>query len=555
MKHENVMRGISCSGVYKAVMLASVAAIAGCGGGDGADQSASTTLLSQSKKIVNGGGSTVVVARPADQCAALVGTTIAVDEFALSTRGAVITGAALQAASAQNGLPEYCQVTGSVLAASLADPPINFQLNLPTTWNQKALQFGGGGFNGVVVTGTGNVNHSPDSTPKPLQKGYMTFGGDSGHTGGTGEFGLNAQALANYSGESVKRTRDVAVAIGKRYYGTLPQRTYYVGGSKGGHEALVAAQRYGADYAGVIAYYPASQNQALVLDWFRTWEAAYRSPGGFLNDAKRQLLKTAVLDSCDALDGVKDGIVANTEACGAAFDVNKLRCPGGQDTGDSCLSDAQIKTLNTAATPMQFAFPLANGVTSNGPYPIYLGGDGSVLFGPVPEFTAYGFLAEYVIRYFIQQNPASTTMGFDYRAWQPRVEQISQMYDASDPNLDVFKANGGKMLIVQGTTDMLVPTAMTTAYFNQVQDRYHGTTKSFVRYFVQPGFGHSTGYFDMKWDSLSALEAWAEQGQAPSNPVAASGQRTLPLCEYPLWPKYMGSGDPNDANSFNCVKK
>jgi len=558
--------------------------LSGCGGGGSPAPGTSANALPRADMlaaVVSAQESPYVVQNAKERCQALLGTQIPMVEIGLPSRGAVVTSAILKDADAGAGLPEHCQVQASVLAAGLLDYSLMLQANLPTTWNRKALQFGGGGFNGVLslADGTGNFIHAPTTTPKPLAQGYLTFGSDGGHQGTpfTGEFAMNAEALANYAGESVKRTHDAALAVARRYYQAAPSRTYYHGGSKGGHEGLVAAQRYASDYDGVVAYYPASQNQALVLNWFRMWEAAWRQPGGSLTRAKRQLLHTRVLEACDSADGIADGIVANLAACDAAFSVDALRCEGGADTGDTCMSDTQIATLKTAAVAMRFAFPLANGVTTNGPYPVFTGGDldswleetllnlpGGVLLGltgvTVPNLEAttgtglassYGIFTDNVIRYFIQQNPASTTYGFDYRAWQPRVEQISRLYDASNPDLDALRARGGKLIVVQGTTDMLVPHTMTTAYFKTVQQRYGGNTKSFARYFVQPGFGHSGGYFNMTWDSLAALEAWVERGQAPSNPVAVSGDRAMPLCEFPTWAKYTG-GDPKLATSFAC---
>ena len=243
----------------------------------------------------------------------------------------------------------------------------------------------------------------------------------------------------------MKRTRDAALAIGKQYYRTPSERIYYAGGSKGGHEGLVAAQRYGADYDGVIAYYPANQNQAMVLSWFDMWRRAYLQPGGALNLAEQQFLQSEVLERCDTLDGVADGVVSNLKGCETAFSVDALRCPDGGDTGDACFSDTQIATLRAAASPMQFAFPLANGVTSMGPYPVFLGGDVTgILFSPlgVGEATGYYGLADGVVRYFIQQDSSATLAGFDYRDWQPRVEQISRMYDATSTDVEAFRQKG-----------------------------------------------------------------------------------------------------------------
>jgi hypothetical protein len=501
----------------------------------------------------------ISVAAAATQCPALAGSSVPASAFGLATSGATVTTAALVPAVAASGAslatPEYCKVTGSISAANAADPPILFQLNMPTQWNVKTLQFGGGGFNGTVVTGVDNITHAPSTSATPLQRNYATFGGDSGHQAvglPRGDFALNAQALANYAGESVKRTRDAAVALMNTYYKAAPQKTYYAGESKGGHEGLVATQRYASDYDGVIAYYPADQNQAMVLSWDRMYQAANNVPGAALNAAKQALLKASVLSACDALDGVADGIVSNLSACSATFAVNSLRCPGGADTGDTCLSDLQINTLITAATPMQFAFPLANGLTHIGPYPVLNGGD---LFGIMG---AYGYFDGDVISYFIQQSASAPSANFDYRPWQSRVQFISNLYDSTNPNIDAFKAKGGKLILVQGTTDMLVTHVTTTEQVERMSARYGSDLKAFVRYYVVPGHAHGDGDFIPRWDALSALESWAEAGTAPTNPVGtdaatATAGRSRPLCEYPAWPKYNGSGDVNSAASFTCV--
>lgn len=509
----------------------------------------------------------------ADTCRTLAGFLVPMADIALPTRGAVVTSAELKPASVS--APEYCETKGYVLAFNPADPPIGFQLNLPTAWNGHAFQFGGAGLNGLVITGLGNVPHAPTGAPTPLAQGYVTFGDDSGHTGTplTGEFGLNEQALANYGGESVKRSRDTAVAVMRQYYGVGPRLTYFAGGSKGGHEALVAAQRYGADYDGIIAYYPANQNQAMVISWFRLWKAAFRREGGSLSAAQLAEVQDEVLRRCDRLDGARDEIVSDLERCDQTFEPDLLRCEGEGDA--TCLSDLQLDTLTKGTRPLRFTRPLANGVRSIGPYPVFQGGDLSVWFddtgtadkvsqaflgSPTPvkpslggAATSYGIFTDQVIRYFIQQNPASTTLGFDYRDWLPRVEHLSRLLDATDPNLDSFAAGGGKLLLVQGSTDMLVPHQQTTAYYKRVRERYGAGLSDFLRYYIVPGFAHAGGDFNMTWDSVAAIERWVTQGEPPTDPVTRAGGRSRPLCEYPAWPRYRSRGDMDRASSFACM--
>lgn len=502
----------------------------------------------------------ITVANPAGSCNALAGTTVPAASIGLPTRGAAITSAALQARDVATGTPEYCQVQGEILAANAADPAIRFQLNLPSQWNVKALQYGGGGFNGTLITGLAVISSGPSDIPTPLAKGYATYGDDAGHQTPGGTFFLNDQAAANYSGESVKRTRDTAMALLQSYYKAPPWKVYYQGASKGGQEGLYAAQRHAGDFDGVIAYYPALRIPSLTLAWHRMWQPAYRTPGGYPNPAKQALVKAKVMEACDLLDGLADGIVSNTVGCAATFDVGALRCPEGADTGDSCLSDAQINTFQTAASPMEFAFPMANGVTSIGGFPAYQGGELYTWLDAAGTGTAvasYGFF-DGIIKFYYYKDAAAISDGFDYRDWRPRVEEMSRDFDVSNPNLDTFRQRGGKLLMVQGTTDMLAPDSLATAYYKSLSDRYAADLPTFMRYYVVPGFGHGWGDFQSTWDSLSALEAWAERGEAPTNQItvdanAATRGRARPLCEYPAFPRYNGSGAPNLAASFNCV--
>ena len=104
----------------------------------------------------------------------------------------------------------------------------------------------------------------------------------------------------------------------------------------------------------------------------------------------------------------------------------------------------------------------------------------------------------------------------------------------------------------------MVPESMTTRYFESLARRYGQELTSFARYYVVPGYGHGNGAFNLSWDSLAALDAWVEAGTAPITPIAVdanpgSGGRQRPLCNYPAWPRYRGSGDPGRAENFECA--
>jgi feruloyl esterase len=423
---------------------------------------ACAAILSLSGRQAKAADADMLVDDAARRCAGLGAMKAPASAFALPTGSAVVTEALLIAPDSTTAAPEYCRVRATIAAAQASDPSILYQVNLPTRWNFKTVLYGGGGLNGVLIEATGAFK-AGDGLTSALARGYVTYGSDSGHQTPGNSFYENAQATANYSHEAVKRTKDLTTAFVDAYYGKSARRNYQIGGSKGGQEGLQAAQRYYADFNGVVSYYPAAQSQSLNLAWNRLWHYAFNTPGGALNTAKQALLARAVLAACDTLDGVADGLVSDTAGCRKAFNVTSLRCPGGVDTGNACLSDPQIAALNAAATPLYFAFPMPNGVESVGPWPAFILGDLETWFGDGTAGTQQGFYRATSVR-----PEAITSAGIDYQIWKANVEPRAKLYDASNPDIDGFKARGGKLLIVQGTTDMLVPTAMTTRYVRPI---------------------------------------------------------------------------------------
>lgn len=502
---------------------------------------------------------TSVAAQPdmAARCAAMGDAAVGADAIALPSSGVSMESAEFVGDAATG----YCALTGAVVSPDPADPPVRFRVNLPADWNGKAVQFGGGGFDGQLITAEGAITNAPEDSA-PLGRGYVTFGSDGGHTGQSafdGSFGMNAMARANYLGASVKRTHDAADALVAQFYGAAPNRVYFAGGSKGGHEALVAAQRYGADYDGVISYYPA---QLLTPVWHRIWTAAYGEPGNALNPAQQALLKDAVMQSCDALDGLEDAIVSDMKACHAAFDVTTLQCREGDEGADSCLTEGQIAALRVAGEPVELGYDIPSGVTHMGPFPVFTGGDLAGFYldanGTDGTKTAYYGFNSGVYRYFVMENPDATLDDFVEAEWKDEIEALFPLWEAKNPDIDTFRAGGGKLILVQGTTDMAVPPAETDHYFESLAARYGSDVDSFVRYYVMPGFGHGHGTYTMKWDALAALDRWVEGGVAPGQPAVIdmaeeTAGRTRPLCRYPAYPRYDGAGDPRLAASFTCV--
>ena len=249
-----------------------------------------------------------------------------------------------------------------------SSPNLEFEVNLPAAWNRRALQMGGGGYDGSLVTGLTLYANQTPNTDTPLKQGYVTLGSNGGHKGKPGfdgSFGMDDEALLNFGKQSVKKAHDAAMSVIQKAYGQRPARFYFIGGSQGGHEALDAAARYPQDYDGVVAQYPAYNVTMLHLGSLNVGKALYADGGaGWINPQKTKLIGEAVYAKCDELDGAKDGIISNVAGCNAAFDVSTLRCPNGADTGDTCLSDAQIGTVRAINSSYKPGVTIAGRIAS-----------------------------------------------------------------------------------------------------------------------------------------------------------------------------------------------
>ncbi|MCC7461627.1 MAG: tannase/feruloyl esterase family alpha/beta hydrolase [Gammaproteobacteria bacterium] len=508
----------------------------------------------------------------AGDCAGLQDLAIPARSIGLPTGGAVVQ-AAVAVAAGEPGNPngDYCRVNGIVRPHDPNSPFMQFQVNLPLDWNGRALQFGGGAYDGTLVTGLGAFVMQPGDVPNALKQGYVTLGSDGGHQSGPGfdgRFGLNDEALINYGQQSVKKTHDAAVAILRAAYGREPRRFYFIGGSQGGHEALDAAARYPQDYDGVVAHYPAYNVTLLHLGSLNVGRALYQNGGaGWMNAAKTRRITGAVYASCDGLDGARDGIIADVSACKAAFDVTTLRCADGSDAGDDCLSDAQLAAVRQITSEYSPGFAVA-GMDSFPGWPLL---DGALFrvsnFGqvrqpanPVSGEEALLYVAgDQTAKFIITRNPGLDTLAFDPAQWRTRIAAVAAIMDVSDVSLARFRARGGRILLTHGTADDFITPYNTVRYYQQ-QVRTFGQagTDAFMRFYLIPGFGHGFGPFDAKFDSLQVLRDWVEQGRAPAQLLASDGNpgvtRTRPLCDWPRWPKFTGApGTENQAASFTCT--
>lgn len=492
-------------------------------------------------------------------CAALVGAEIPASEFDLATTGAVIT-----AANWVDTTGGQCRVNGDIRAVDPYASAIKFQVNLPKNWNERALQYGGGGLNGSLRNATDPYRYQPAGQPTPLEMGFVTLGSDGGHQGGSAEFAFNDEELMNYGKWAIKKTHDVAIALIDRAYDATPKFFYYQGFSTGGAEALDAASLYADDYDGVLAGTPAYNVQMMHLGWGLVVRDAIwdNNAAGFMNTAKQNLLVDSVYAACDPIDGLADGIISDTEGCLRAFDVQSLRCADGVDTGDTCLSDAQLAAIEKLSTPQDLGIDMSgNSVAAQQPY---LNGGlltrgrfnlGTNVQNPSGQAWGTGVSNS---RYFVTKDVNTDFATFDPSQHVARIQELAQIMDVQIENFENSFQNDTKILLYTGLADDGISPYNTIQLYDRIVAKF-GPQKvdSFLKFYTVPGLSHGTGPFVPSVPLLPAVMAWVEDGVEPGTLVAADANaatagRERPICEYPTWPRFNG-GDETKATSFSCV--
>jgi hypothetical protein len=533
----------------------------------------------------------------AASCATLASHAIAPGAIGLPSGRASVTSAVLMPASAATvnsgafapALPQFCKVSGTIASRDPAAQAINFQLNLPTTWNGKALQYGGGGFNGVLITGLAPLRDAAPDDPLPIARGYATFGQDSGHQasafapGEPGAFAMNDEMLENFAFASYKKVKDAAVDIMRAYYARPPQRMYYFGGSEGGREGLTMAQRFPADYDGIVSVVP-------VINWTGLFHAFVRNQvpqhADWLQPDKTALIAKATSAACDALDGLADGVVNNYMGCQARVDLQPLRCPGGSDAGAHCLSDAELRLMRAIHSPYEFSFPIANGLTA---YPPWLYGHEDSFDGPsAPSMVRWvsGTAAPAVppdatrnstqwiygsnwIRYAVARDKNLDVRGYRPEDFRDRVQKTSALMDSTNPDLSAFVARGGKLILRENAADRAQSALMGIQYHDALVARLGAAAaERSVRLYVSPGSTHSGNSRAVAGgpavptmvDLLDPLDRWVSAGDAPAAALVQvvkgplppfAMQASRPMCRYPGYPHYIG-GDRAQASSYAC---
>jgi hypothetical protein len=477
-----IPKTVFCGGA----MLAAAALLAACGTTTGP------------KSLALGGD-------PAASCAALVAP-VASSAIGLPSGAATIDSATLVAASAltvaERGpspasritpvTPAYCKVLGRIAPLDASAPPILFQVNLPLAWNGRSVQYGGGGFNGVLITGLSLVPAGRFDQPTPLAQGYVTYGTDSGHQNVAGQppqaFALNDEALVNFAHASYKKVRDVAVALMQRAYGQAPQKLYFMGSSEGGREALTMAQRYPQDFDGIFSRVP-------VINWTGLQHAGTRNGiatfgEGWLRPAQVQLVHNAVLASCDAADGVADRIVSNpVAACSAstrpacAARRHEWRQLPERCAGAGGAHAALAVALAGAAGQRRHRVPgLGIGgegtpaFASMGGWNAWWTGTAAPTVPPQPSNGIAWFYGSGALQYFYARNPSLDVRNYRAEDFAARIAAVSQLMDSTNPDLSAFNARGGKLLMLEHMADYAQSPFAGIRYYESVVARWAATT-------------------------------------------------------------------------------
>src|SRR6266853_2552563 len=453
-----------------------------------------------------------------------------------------VPGARAGRGNSMADLPAFCRVTATLTPSSDSDIKIEVWLPLQN-WNSKFQAVGNGAW-------TGTIGYA--AMADALRRGYATSSTDPGHVGGSASFALgHPEKLIDFAYRSEHEMTVKAKAIVNAFYGSAPKYSYWNGCSAGGRQALKEAQMFPADFDGIIAGSPG-------LDWSgRSAQAvrvaqALQKEDARLSPAKQQLLHNAVVQACDALDGLKDGLIDNPAAC--KFDPKALECqsPGNND-GPGCLTSAQV------ATARLIYAPTVNSKTKRELAGLAPGSElGWTDQGWSVSARATG-LDHY--RFVGFKDPSWDVDRFNVETDVARIDEgESVALNANDPNLKPFFDRGGKLLQYHGWSDPQISALNSTEYYRRVVAALGGAGKvqGSYRLFMAPGMGHcGGGEGPNTFDMVSALEQWVEHSKAPDQIIASHStdgkvDRTRPLCPYPQVARFAGSGSSDDAANFVC---
>ena len=444
---------------------------------------------------------------------------------------------------------------------------IQFELRLPAAWNDKFLFQGGGGTDGFVAPALGSIPSQGSTATPALIRGYAVASQDGGHQGIDTSFAQDQQARLDYAYASTGQVTTVAKQIIQRFYGTPARKSYFMGCSNGGREAMMAAQRYPTEFDGIVAGNPGFRLAYAAVG--EAWDsqqfmrvAPVNAQGekivaSAFTQAELDLVSGAVLARCDARDGLEDGVINAWEQCD--FQPSILQCPAG-GAGD-CLSGEKVEVLkavfdgakNSRGNNVYASWPWDAGINTDGWRVWKLGTSQSAQ----PNAINYTMGASSLTEYFMTpHDPSFDMLHFDFDRDVEKVRQTAAINNADATFLTTFAEHGGKLIIFQGVSDPVFSAHDIRDWYRQLQRDMGSGTSGFARLFMIPGMTHcggGSGLDDI--DPLTALEQWTDQGAAPGQLVGTgtlpgdAHPRSQPICPYPLTAIYRG-GDERAAASF-----
>ncbi len=456
------------------------------------------------------------------------------------------TGAtAAQAAGAPGGrsgttalvLPNYCRVA-MVLSPS-SDSHIEMELWLPTfsDWNGKFQAVGNGGWAGSITF---------TAMARALKEGYATASNDTGHTGQDPVFGLgHPEKLVDFAYRANHEMAVQSKAIINAYYGKDSRLNYWNGCSTGGRQGLMEATKFPADFDAVIAGAPANWQTHLHAWDMNVATTALKNTAMFMTPGKLATLNKAVLAQCDALDGVKDGIINDPRKC--KFDPSVLLCKGADS--DSCLTQPQVDGAKLVYAPAKkmdgsYVFPGKEPGSEAGWTQL------NPIKAPIPLILGTFQVATYQDANWDWRN---YDLDRDVAAADEKFGYVNAGYD-----LSAFKAHGGKLLLYHGWNDTAISPGNTIDYYNNVLKKMGAKQESWMRLFMVPGMNHCQGGVGTdQFNKMAVVERWRESGTAPEMILAEhvtgnTVDMSRPLCPYPQVAVYKGVGSTNDAANFTC---
>ena len=442
--------------------------------------------------------------------------------------------------NAFRSLPAFCRVAMTLTPSK--DSDIKVELWIPAAnWNGKFQAVGNGAFNGNIAY---------PAMANALSRGYATSSTDTGHIGGGAQWAVgHPEKVIDFGWRAVHEMTAASKAILAKHTGRAPAFSYWNGCSAGGRQAMKEAQRFPDDFNGIIAGAPGLDWTGRAAQAVRVAKTLEHNDAARLSSTDAQRLHRAVLDACDAGDGVKDGLVSDPARC--RFDPGVLQCKGSDRT--SCLTQAQVETARL--------------LYSAGVNPKTKREVGGLLPGSELGWTDLGWTASAratgldQFRFLVFNDPAWDIQKFDFERDLARAEETDgDTLNALDPNLKPFIGRGGKLIQYHGWADPQISPANSTQYYTRVADALGGAASvhGSYRLFMAPGMGHcGGGEGPNTFDMVAALEQWVEHGKAPDQILAshsANGavDRTRPLCPYPQLATYKGSGSIDDAANFTC---